>query len=120
MTARAFSSSLQIDLEHVVDQKTASHFSATCSNTTYMSTNDTPHADIAALPFEEAMRQLEQIVQRLERGDVPLEESISIYERGNQLRKQCETLLKQAELKVEVITQGADGKANGTRPLDVE
>jgi exodeoxyribonuclease VII small subunit len=79
-----------------------------------------PSTDIIALPFEEAMRQLEQIVQRLERGDVPLEESISIYERGNQLKLQCETLLRQAELKVEVITQGADGKVSGTRPLDVE
>ncbi len=80
-------------------------------------TNQSP--DIAALPFEKALQELEQIVGQLERGDVPLEQSIEIYERGNKLKAHCETLLKKAELKVEVITQGADGKATGTRPLDV-
>jgi exodeoxyribonuclease VII small subunit len=50
---------------------------------------------------------------------VPLEKSIEIYERGNQLKAHCETLLRKAELKVEVITQGADGKAAGAKPLDV-
>jgi exodeoxyribonuclease VII small subunit len=81
---------------------------------------DTNHnPDIAALPFEKALQELEQIVGQLERGDVPLEQSIEIYERGNKLKVHCETLLKKAELKVEVITQGADGKAAGTKPLDV-
>jgi exodeoxyribonuclease VII small subunit len=80
-------------------------------------TNQTP--DIAALPFEKALQELEQIVGQLERGDVPLEQSIEIYERGNKLKAHCEALLKKAELKVEVITQSADGKAAGTRPLDV-
>jgi exodeoxyribonuclease VII small subunit len=76
-------------------------------------------ADIASLPFEKAMQELEQIVGQLERGDVPLEKSIEIYERGNKLKAHCEALLKKAELKVEVITQGADGKAAGVKPLDV-
>jgi exodeoxyribonuclease VII small subunit len=76
-------------------------------------------ADIASLPFEKAMQELEHIVGQLERGDVPLEKSIEIYERGNKLKAHCEALLKKAELKVEVITQGADGKAAGTKPLDV-
>jgi exodeoxyribonuclease VII small subunit len=75
--------------------------------------------DITALPFEKALQELEQIVGQLERGDVPLEQSIEIYERGNKLKAHCESLLKKAELKVEVITQGADGKAMGTKPLDV-
>jgi exodeoxyribonuclease VII small subunit len=75
--------------------------------------------DIAGLPFEKALQELEQIVSQLERGDVPLEASIDIYERGNRLRAHCEQLLRKAELKVEVITQSADGKAAGTRPLDV-
>jgi exodeoxyribonuclease VII small subunit len=75
--------------------------------------------DIAALPFEKALQELEQIVGQLERGDVPLERSIEIYERGNKLKAHCEALLRKAELKVEVITQGADGKAAGTKPLDV-
>jgi exodeoxyribonuclease VII small subunit len=78
-----------------------------------------PASDIAALPFEKALQELEQIVGQLERGDVPLEKSIEIYERGNQLKAYCETLLRKAELKVEVITQGADGKAAGAKPLDV-
>jgi exodeoxyribonuclease VII small subunit len=81
--------------------------------------SDTTQADIRALPFEKALQELEQIVSQLERGDVPLEKSIDIYERGNRLREHCETLLKAAELKVEVITQGPDGKAAGVRPLDV-
>jgi exodeoxyribonuclease VII small subunit len=81
---------------------------------------DTPSpADIASLPFEKAMQELEQIVGQLERGDVPLEKSIEIYERGNKLKAHCEALLRKAELKVEVITQGADGKAAGVKPLDV-
>jgi exodeoxyribonuclease VII small subunit len=75
--------------------------------------------DIAGLPFEKALQELEQIVSQLERGDVPLEKSIEIYERGNRLKAHCEALLKKAELKVEVITQGADGQAAGTKPLDV-
>jgi exodeoxyribonuclease VII small subunit len=82
-------------------------------------TDTAPPADIAALPFEKALQELEQIVSQLERGDVPLEKSIEIYERGNKLKAHCEALLKKAELKVEVITQGADGQAAGTKPLDV-
>jgi exodeoxyribonuclease VII small subunit len=76
-------------------------------------------ADIAALPFEKALQELEQIVNRLERGDVPLDESIRIYERGEKLKAQCELLLRKAELRVDVITQGADGKPAGIKPLDV-
>ncbi|HKG75931.1 MAG TPA: exodeoxyribonuclease VII small subunit, partial [Beijerinckiaceae bacterium] len=51
---------------------------------------DSPSADIAALPFERALEELEAIVRRLERGDVPLEDSIAIYERGEALKKHCE------------------------------
>lgn len=76
-------------------------------------------SDITQLPFEKALHELEQIVGQLERGDVPLEKSIAIYERGNKLKAHCETLLRRAELKVEVITQGADGKVTGVKPLDV-
>jgi exodeoxyribonuclease VII small subunit len=75
--------------------------------------------EITSLPFEKALQELEQIVGQLERGDVPLERSIEIYERGNKLKAHCEALLRKAELKVEVITQGVDGKAAGTKPLDV-
>jgi exodeoxyribonuclease VII small subunit len=82
--------------------------------------SDTDTSDIAALPFEKALQELETIVSRLERGDVPLDESIKIYERGERLKAHCEQLLRKAELRVEVITQGADGKAAGTKPLDVD
>ena len=79
-----------------------------------------PPPDIAALPFETALAELEGIVTRLERGDVALEESITIYARGEALKTHCEALLRQAEAKVEKITLGADGKPQGTEPLDVE
>jgi exodeoxyribonuclease VII small subunit len=76
--------------------------------------------DIAALPFEQAMSELEGIVERLEKGSVSLEESIAIYERGEALKKHCENLLKSAEQRIEKITLGSDGKPKGTEPLDVE
>lgn len=76
-----------------------------------MAKADNKHSDIAKLSFEEAMRELEQIVGRLERGDVQLEESIAIYERGEALRGHCDELLKQAEAKVEKITLDASGNA---------
>jgi exodeoxyribonuclease VII small subunit len=72
------------------------------------------------LPFEKALEELETIVRRLERGDVPLEDSIAIYERGEALKKHCEALLKKAEARIEKITVGPDGQAGGTAPLDVE
>jgi len=77
-------------------------------------------ADPATLNFETALAELEAIVQRLERGDVPLEESVAIYERGEALKRRCEELLKQAEARVEKIALDASGKPTGTTPLDVE
>ena len=74
---------------------------------------------LTTLPFEKALAELEDIVRRLERGDVPLEDSIAIYERGEALKKHCELLLKKAEARIEKITVGADGQASGTTPLDV-
>ncbi|HKS61130.1 MAG TPA: exodeoxyribonuclease VII small subunit [Xanthobacteraceae bacterium] len=79
---------------------------------------DTPNTDVAKLTFEKALAELEQIVQKLERGDVPLEESVTIYERGEALKRRCEELLRQAEARVEKITLDA-GKPAGTTPLDV-
>ncbi|MCT4657342.1 MAG: exodeoxyribonuclease VII small subunit [Cohaesibacter sp.] len=76
-------------------------------------------SDISALTFEQALAELEQIVQRLERGDVELEKSIEIYERGEALKKHCDALLKKAEEKVEKIRLSADGKPQGTEPLDI-
>ena len=76
------------------------------------------YADIKEMSFERALKELEGIVGRLERGDVELEESISIYERGEALREHCDRLLKQAEAKVEKLTFSADGEPKSTQPLD--
>jgi exodeoxyribonuclease VII small subunit len=75
-------------------------------------------ADVAALTFEAALAELERIVGRLEQGQVPLEESIEIYKRGEALKARCEELLKRAEARVETIAVGADGSAKGVSPLD--
>ena len=74
--------------------------------------------DVTKLSFEQALDQLEKIVDRLERGDVALDESIKIYEQGEALKKHCATLLQAAEDKVEKIRVGADGTAKGSEPLD--
>ena len=76
--------------------------------------------DVKTLSFEKALAELEQIVQKLERGDVVLEESVTIYERGEALKRRCEELLRQAEARVEKITLDAAGKPVGTEPLDVK
>ena len=76
------------------------------------------HADVAALPFERALAELEDIVKQLEGGRVPLEDSIAIYERGEVLKRHCEHLLKRAEQRIDRITLGPDGRPTGTVPLD--
>jgi len=75
--------------------------------------------DVGTLSFEVALKQLEEIVTKLERGDVPLEESIAIYERGEALKKRCEALLAQAEERVEKI-RAQEGKAIGVEPFDTK
>lgn len=77
-------------------------------------------ADVGSLPFEKALAELEEIVKRLERGEVSLEESIAIYERGEALKKHCEALLKRAEARIEKITIGPSGEPAGLTPLDPE
>jgi exodeoxyribonuclease VII small subunit len=75
------------------------------------------NADVRTMTFERALKELEHIVGRLERGDVELEESISIYERGEALRDHCDRLLKSAEAKVEKLTLGPGGQPTGTEPF---
>ena len=70
------------------------------------------------LSFEQAMAELEQVVGRLERGDVALDESIALYERGARLKKRCEKKLKEAEEKVAAITFDAEGNPAGTVPVE--
>ncbi|MBB4077144.1 exodeoxyribonuclease VII small subunit [Bartonella fuyuanensis] len=76
--------------------------------------------DIKGLSFEQALKQLEVIVENLERGDVPLEQSIDMYERGEALKKHCEKLLKVAEAKVEKIQLSEGGFPKGVEPLDAK
>ena len=79
---------------------------------------DDANTEVKRLPFEKALAELESIVQKLEQGSVPLEESVAIYERGEALKRRCEELLRQAEARVEKITLDAAGKPTGTEPLD--
>jgi exodeoxyribonuclease VII small subunit len=70
------------------------------------------------MSFEAALKELETIVSRLEQGEVDLEDSIALYERGQALKSHCETKLKSAESRLEKIVQGASGAQVGER-LDV-
>lgn len=81
-------------------------------------TDTTPTQDPSTLSFEDSLKQLETIVRELEQGNVPLERSIEMYERGATLRTHCDGLLKAAEAKVEKIQLNQDGSAKGTTQLD--
>lgn len=73
---------------------------------------------IEELSFEAALKELEGIVSRLEQGEVDLEDSIVLYERGQALKGHCEKKLKSAESRLEKIVHGANG-AIGTEPVDL-
>lgn len=75
-------------------------------------------SDVNEMSFEEAIKELEAVVGQLERGDVALDESIALYERGAALKARCEAKLKEAEEKVAKITLGENGTPKGTEPLD--
>ncbi|MCY4151267.1 MAG: exodeoxyribonuclease VII small subunit [Aestuariivita sp.] len=73
--------------------------------------------EISELSFEAAMQELETVVAKLESGDIELDESISLFERGHALKRRCEEELKRAEERAEAITLDANGNPNGTGPL---
>ncbi|MFT5775958.1 exodeoxyribonuclease VII small subunit [Hyphomonas sp.] len=79
---------------------------------------DAKEKPVDKMSFEEALVELEGIVKQLEAGEVELEKSIAIYERGASLKAHCESRLKSAELKVEQIVQGAGGVT--TEPASFE
>ena len=81
-------------------------------------TSATVADDLSTLSFEDALKRLEAIVQRLESGDASLDESITLYEEGAGLRGQCEARLKSAQEKIDRIVLGADGAPSGVRPFD--
>ena len=74
---------------------------------------------VEEMSFEEAMGELEALVSRLENAQVPLEESISLYDRGAKLKAHCEARLKAAEEKVAQITLNPDGSVSGAKPVDM-
>lgn len=72
------------------------------------------------LSFEDALQRLEAIVQQLERGDVPLDKSITLYAEGDRLRAQCQKRLEAAQARIEQIVSGgsdAGGAADKTVPF---
>lgn len=73
---------------------------------------------IEEMTFEQAMSELERVVGQLERGDVALDDSIRLYERGALLKKRCEAKLKEAEEKVAAITLDGLGQPTGTTPVE--
>jgi exodeoxyribonuclease VII small subunit len=75
-------------------------------------------AAIADLSFEDALKQLETIVRQLESGEVPLDQSISLYSKGDALKRLCEQRLDAAKARIEKISLGADGAPRGTEPFD--
>ena len=77
-------------------------------------------ASIEEMSFETAMAELEQVVTQLERGDVALDASIALYERGAVLKVHCEAKLKSAEEKVAAITLNGDWQPTGVTPLDAD
>ena len=74
--------------------------------------------DLAQMSFEDALRALEEVVAKLERGDVPIDQSIALYERGAALRARCEAKLKEAEEKVSKSTLDGTGAPTGSAPVE--
>ncbi len=87
-----------------------------------MAGQDNPSSATAldSLSFEEALRELETIVQTLERGDVPLDDSIALYARGEMLRAQCQKRLADAEARIEKLTVNASGEAAGAQNFSAD
>ena len=79
-----------------------------------------PAQGVADLSFEAALKELEQIVDRLEHGEAPLEESIGLYQRGAALKAHCEKRLEAARLRVEQIVVGAGGQAERAEPAEFQ
>ena len=80
-----------------------------------MSDTETDSADLS---FEDALKKLEDIVRKLESGDVPLDQSIDLYSQGEKLRTLCQKRLEAAQAKIEKITLDRDGKPTGTTDFD--
>lgn len=77
-------------------------------------------AEIAAMTFEDALRALEDVVRRLESGEVPLDQSITLYERGEALRLHCQARLDAAQARIEKIVASPDGRPSRTVPFGAD
>jgi exodeoxyribonuclease VII small subunit len=77
---------------------------------------DAERQRIAALPFDKALTEFKQVVEKLESGNLPLEESIALFEQGVLLQRRCERMLSEAELRFQRLVEGAGGKV---RALDL-
>ena len=75
-------------------------------------------AEIPEMTFEDALRALEDVVRSLESGEVRLDDSISLYERGEALRKHCQARLDAAQARIQQIVAGPDGAVQATQPFD--
>ena len=73
---------------------------------------------MADMSFEEALRALQQVVRQLEDGEVPLDQSITLYERGEKLRAHCQARLDAAQARIEAIVLDAKGQPTGTKAFD--
>ena len=76
-----------------------------------------PETPVDSLSFEDALKELERVVARLESGDATLDESISLYERGDRLRARCAERLDQAQARIEAIRLDAEGRPAGVKPF---
>ena len=81
---------------------------------------DVSEKDFSQLSFEQALVALEEVVQQLESGSVPLDQSITLYERGEKLRKLCQARLDDAQARIEKIVTDANGAASSTVPFDAD
>jgi exodeoxyribonuclease VII small subunit len=76
--------------------------------------------EIAEMSFEDALKALEDVVRRLESGDVPLDQSIELYERGEAMRAHCQARLDAAQARIEKIVAGPDGRASHAVPFNTD
>jgi exodeoxyribonuclease VII small subunit len=83
-----------------------------------LAANSSPNTPVEQMSFEAALRELEAIVGRLEQGEVDLEDSIALYERGQALKAHCEQKLRSAESRLEKVVTGPKG-AERTEPMDL-
>jgi exodeoxyribonuclease VII small subunit len=74
--------------------------------------------DVSQLSFEAALARLEEIVRTLVKGEAPLDQSIELYQEGDRLKRHCEARLKDAQVRIEQIAFGSDGKPAGVQPFD--